>query len=402
MILGSLIPRLLREALGTLPSRPALAEAPETGVSGDAGKTRSTEALLFAEGAKLAKAMDEEARIRMDPDLDPGSRLAQLRQSEANQRERLAAIARIRKDAQPSLGTTLSDFAASLIPKVGAIPVLPKPSRIPVIWVDGSDSPLLPQPTERGAAAIVQEKQLDALIHGSLRRERDDIVITMRIQEKVSGTSMILYTGRSSASRPQEQIPALAARIEAWIAGGPYARMALQVTPPGAKLQSTGGDTIQGSGVYFFYEPASISLEASADGYAPRALQFSIQPGERRSETIRLERLATAQPEPTPGIGSALAAALDEGNSPAYLKTFTAAKDRFYRSLGGFAVSLPTALVSWGIHGLFAEAAERSGTAELRTGSTVMAVSTGVAAASVLYFAITSVLDLISYIGAAH
>ncbi len=414
---GAILPRLVMESLPVLPDRPppAPASPPESSAA-------DTQILLFAAGKELAKALDEAARIELDPDMDEARRAAELRTVNIRIETARARIQDLKGEnplsgllrglglSSPGSGTgtgsggagTVSGAEVSTTTSTTVAAAAKAASAS--LWWKGASSGVLPELDSEGPAKTAAAERLDGLVFGSVRREGDDIAVTVKGYEKASGKVTLLYTGKTTARRPQEVCPGIAAAIEEWIADRPLARLDLRVKPSDALLDIDGVDPGGTNRRLFFYSPAKLSVVARAEGYRTYRTTVDIAPGEDKTLAIDLVPLAGSgkDKKTEAALDPGMMKILDEGAGKGYAPTFASKKDRFYSALGFFVGSIPFTVLAGGNFSLYAEAATRTSDSRIVTGYTVSGAVLGVGIVATAVFAVNTIIRLVDFLGAAQ
>ncbi len=422
-VYGAMIPLLVMEQLPFLPDRPP--RQPRTPTT-SASTTGS--AALYSAGRALATALDDKARIELDPDMDSARRASEIRSVQmriSSAQTRLRELQSAKNPIARLLGNLgLSARVDPAIERVATVVPVSAPDGVAspsttsttisapsgsaqasgTQWWKGASSGALPVLDPEGPAKTVAIERLDGLVFGSVHRKDKDLSVIVKAYERSTGTITLLYTGKTSVRTPQELCPAIAAAIEEWIADRPLARLDLRVKPSDAKLTVDGVEYLGSSHRLFYYSPAAVALVAEAEGFKTYRGSLEIVPGVDRTIAIELPAIASRVVEPTAraALDPDLMKILDEGTTATYAPSFSAKKDKFYSALGFFVGALPCAILAGGNFSIYAEAVARTDDSRMTTGYTVSAAILGAGIAATAFFAVNAIIRLVDFLGAAH
>ncbi len=367
---ATLIPRLLMEGTSFADSR--LPGPGEAAASGPGRAPDSPEAARAAVAAARRKA--DLVAITVDDPFRRESELAAARKAVADARDRLlAALASVDGGAHDGAGGVPAAGTAAMVP-----------------WQGHADGLLL-EPVSDPAAAC-RDKKLDILVFGSVRDASGYLAVELSVY--VASTGTMAWTGVEYAF--PDDLPAAVAALTRPVAtallGRPYSLVELAVTPAHAALRLDGEAAAAGRSLHF--GESDPELLASAPGFSPRTAVLSVRPG--RDVSLRLE----LEPVPAPALllesdppgatvhvdglragvtplelggaaftrvarltmpgrvgvdlvippsaGSLETVTLPPADGLDFSGRFEAGKDRFYRSLGWFVLSLPVSVLSYG------------------------------------------------------
>jgi len=236
--------------------------------------------------------------------------------------------------------------------------------------------------------------KVDILVHGSVRMVGSFIAIDAALYLASVGRDVWTATEYAAADGIDVAVAALARLLAEAMLGRPFALIRYAVTPVNAELAIDG--MAKRDAIDLFFDAATHDASAHAPGYLPRSVKFYVEPGNDRTVTVSLDPLEAVgfniATDPAGArvhvdgalIGSAPVAIpaaayprvgrismpgyedvqiiirpdviLDDRNiimvpsdGLAFDARFDTAKDRFYRSLGWFVVSLPLPVLSGGL-----------------------------------------------------
>ena len=220
------------------------------------------------------------------------------------------------------------------------------------------------------------------------------------------------------------------------------------MNPASAELRVNGELHGSDSPVLYVYNEGTLHLEATASGYATRTVDVDLTLGDRKSLDIALEPLATGivnlSTDPTGAAisldsvpigqspisikldgGRGIATVSAKGHEPQNIVLpssgrtelnisllpsdslglsgrISAAKDRFYESLGWFVLSIPATTLTAGVFGGYDEAYVRSGASSIYDSRNVAVAALTVSVIATGVTATIMIIRLIKYLGAAH
>jgi hypothetical protein len=421
------IPRLMAEALRSLPARKTPDEELSEVAARDALRAR------FALGADLASKLDSRAAKYFDPSLDSAAvkdSLASIDKQIALSAQGLAAL-----DAAKAPGS----------PRQGPLALAQKPSRL---WEGHAKGLLIDAPTSTLSSAG-KSAGVDLLVTGSVALLDDGYAAV-----RVSGYDLSLdreafgWKSYCSVDDPGPLASDMASRIESWTAGRPFARIELHTDPPSAELKANGLDLEGSRPVIYSYEAGSLSVEASAPGFAPKTETVEAALGDRKVLDISLEPLSTGTARLSvdpPGAavsldsvpiglapltikldgsrGIAVASAKGRESSTLVLPAsgesdigisllpsdglgptgrLGAARDRFYQSLGWFALTIPATALTYAAMSGYDDAYARSPSPSLYVSRNVSIGALGASALAMGATAGIAIFRLVKYLGTAH
>lgn len=378
-MVGVLVPRQLAASLGYVTVRYASAEEAATSSRRDAEK-------------KLLSAREAVATARRARDLvalatvDAARRTADLATAEAAvakaERSLAALVEASGSDAQPPLSM--------------AAPIALKMS------VSDATGTLPKAPADPGRTCT--DKKLDMLVHGSVRMVGSFIAVDAALYLASVGRDVWRATEYAAPDGIDAAIAALARPLAEAMLGRPFSLVRYAVAPVTAELVVDGKD--QPGATDLFFDSGTHQVMARAPGYSPTSISFDVEPGTDLTVDLALEPLdavgfaVTSVPagalvhvdgEPigsTPVDVPAAAysrvgrismagyqdvqiiirpeALLDDSNIAMvpsdglpFDVRFDKSKDRFYRSLGWFVVSLPLPVLSGGLFQTYYETANQ-------------------------------------------
>lgn len=347
-------------------------------------------------------------------------------------------------NALKTLNTLLADKADEKTPSKEPPPI----DLIVRLWADHAAGKLIDTPSGSPLQAA-KTAGVDLLVSGSLEIDSGYATLRLRGFDAGLGRQVFEWKGFCSIDDPEPLASEMAAKLEAWSAGRPFARVELKCQPASAEIR-VGGSLLAGKEhVVYTYENGPLSISATASGFTPIATSVDLKLGDRKTQELRLEKLdsgsATLTTEP-PGASLSLDSA-PLGNSPLTIpldgtRSFLSvtapdyesktvvlpaagqvalsinlmpadglgpkgriekAKDRFYYAFGFFAVSIPLTALSTGVYNQYLSAyARSSGDEGLYSAGTISANVLDCCIVLSCVTAAYAIFRLVQYLGAAN
>jgi len=418
MPLADVIPRLIAADLVVLPPR----LQPETEARKAA--SYSEESALFTVGAELSTRLDERAARFLDPSLSPTARSSEIAAADKKVRESSTNLGK----APEGLSSAPNQILARL-------------------WEGNARGELLERPTS-SPAATAKGKELDFLVYGEVSMASGYALVRVSGFDASLHETVFSWKGFCAPDDPAPLARDFARRIERWTAGREFARLDIDVDPRSA-LVSVDGQLLSGNAlVAYRFEPSTVSVEATASGYSPASSITQLELGEREELSLKLEptvsgsasivadppdasilvdsipvgtapltvplsgrreivsahapgREQTLSVLPASGeVSLNLALRLDDGRGPG--GRVSEAKDRFYKALGWFFLSVPVSSLATGARSLYAEAATRSSNSGIASASTLSGIAVGVSLTASAALAVNAIIYLTRYLKTAR
>jgi hypothetical protein len=424
--LADTLPRLIVADSKSLPTR----RMPEANVAELAA--RDALRAHFTAGVDLASKLDARSSRFFEPSLDINARDAAIKLADSQ------VVAAAKK---------LADLDAA-DPDANASSDPPAPiDRGAKLW-DGHSKGQLIDPPVSSLSQSAKAAAVDLLVTGTIAIRSGYAIVNVRGFDATVERDAFAWKSFCSVDDPAPLAAEIADKIERWVAGRDFARVALAVTPISAAISVNGEALISKPPVYYAYAPEKIRVDASASGFLPKSLDLDIMPGDRKSLSIGLDPLETGSVSlvtDPPGavisldsvtIGrSPLSIKLDGGRAivaaskPGYESQslvlpasgdseqsihllpsdglgpsgrISAAKDDFYLSLGWFVVSIPATTLTAAAFRGYDEAYARSGDQSIYVSRIVAASALGLAVVATGWTATMMIKRLVKYLGAAH
>jgi hypothetical protein len=420
-ILLSTLPRLIADDLKSLPTR----RTPDEEAS-EAARLKSLRA-RFAAGTDLAAKLDARALGFLNPSLDGEARKVGILSADKG----LAESSKKMDEAM----------------KEGKTPKGAPPEIIAKLW-SGHDNGQLIDPPTSDLAKAAKAAGVDLLVTGSVALESGYAKVVVRGFDASLGREVFAWKSFCSVDDPAPLAEDMAGRLEHWTAGRDFARLEIKPTPASAELRIN-GELLSGSTrIAYVYSDGPVSVFATASGYAPLSVTVQLALGDRKTQELTLEPLATGSiflstdppgasisldsvPQgqspfsigldgsraivsassegretqtavlPASGDGSLdLALPPSDGLGPS--GRISAAKDRFYSTLGWFVLSIPVTALTYGVYQDYDEAYLRSGSSSMYNSRSTAYAAVAAAASVTATTAVFMVIRLIKYIGTAH
>lgn len=269
----------------------------------------------------------------------------------------------------------------------------PPATRMPLTMLAADSGGKLPKASDNPAQTCASSKA-DMLVHGSVRMVGSFVAIEAALYIASVGRDVWKATEYAAADGIDGAVAALSRPLAEAMLGRPFALIRYTVNPVNAELAIDG--TVKPDATDLFFEAAAHDASARAPGYLPRSVKFYVEPGDDRTIAVSLDPLeaigfniatdpagahvhvdgaligstpvevpAAAYPRvgriSMPGYDDVQIiirpdVILDDQNiimvpsdGSAFDARFGTAKDRFYRSLGWFVVSLPLPVLSGGL-----------------------------------------------------
>lgn len=333
---------------------------------------------------QLESARDSVAKARAARDLvalstaDPALRAASLATADA-------AVGRAER--------SLADLLGSARPDSTLTDSTPAATRMPLTMLAADGSGKLLAASDNPAQSCASSKA-DMLVHGSVRMAGSFVAIDAALYIASIGRDVWQATEYAAADGIDGAVAALARPLAEAMLGRPFALVRYTVSPVNAELAIDG--TVRSGAFDLFFEAATHDASGRAPGYVPRSVKFYVEPGDDRTVAVSLDPLeavafniasdpagarvhvdgaligstpvevpAAAYPRvgriSMPGYDDVQIiirpdVILDDRNfimvpsdGSAFDARLGTAKDRFYRSLGWFVVSLPLPVISGGL-----------------------------------------------------
>jgi len=378
---GVLVPRQLAAALSFVSSR--FCTAAET-----------TAASQRTAADQLEAARDDVAKARRARDLvalstgDHARRIADLAAAEGSVAKAERALAALLDSASRDSGppVTGTDTASSHRQVAAAAPRTLK-------MLAADTNGMLLKPPENPAQTCASKK-IDMLVHGSIRMVGSFVAIDAALYLASVGRDVWNATEYAAPDGIDAAVTALARPLAEAMLGKPFSLIRYEVTPAYADMAIDGKPATDA--IQLFFAAGTHEASARAPGFSSRSVSFDVEPGNDTTVELRLDPLdavgfsISSQPEGArvhvdgafvgqapvavppaayprvgrismPGYGDVQIiirpdAILDDQNiimvpsdGLIFDARFDKAKDKFYRSLGWFVVSLPLPVLSGGL-----------------------------------------------------
>jgi hypothetical protein len=377
---GALAPRQLAAALYFVGSR--FCTAAET----TAARDRTAADQLEAARGDIAKARRARDLAALST-ADPARRVADLAEAEGSVAKAERALAALLDSASRDYGppVTGTDTASSHRQAVAA----PRTLKMLVADTNG----MLLEPPENPAQTCASKK-LDMLVHGSIRMVGSFVAIDAELFIASVGRSVWSATEYAAPDGIDAAVTALARPLAEAMLGRPFSLIRYEVTPAYADMAIDGKPATDA--IQLFFAVGTHEASARAPGFASRSVSFDVEPGNDTTVELRLDPLdavgfsISSRPEGARvHVDGALVGQAPVGVPPAayprvgrismpgyedvqiiirpdtilddqniimvpsdgliFDARFDKAKDKFYRSLGWFVVSLPLPVLSGGL-----------------------------------------------------
>jgi hypothetical protein len=315
------------------------------------------------------------------------------------------------------------------------------------LW-SGNARGLLIDPPTNDLAKAAKASSVDLLVTGSVAIESGYARVLVRGFDASLGREVFAWKSYCSVDDPEPLALDMARRLERWTAGRDFARLELRPVPATAELRIN-GELIPGdSRIAYLYRAGPVVVSAIASGYAPYSTSVDLALGEEKAQDIELQPLATgsvslstdpsgasisldsvplgrsplsigldgsraivsataegreSQTIVLPASGDAnidLSLPPSDGLGPS--GRISAAKDRYYSSLGWFVLSIPVTALSYGAFYGYDEAYARSGASSLYDARNTAVTVVAVAGTATAVTAVFMIIRLIKYLGTAH
>jgi hypothetical protein len=421
-ILLSDLPRLIVADLKSLPAR----RVPEEDASESAGL--NTLRARFAAGTDLAAKLDARDLSFLDPSLEGEAKKVGMLTAKKNVSDSTKKLEDATKEESHASPTPQAELATEL-------------------W-DGHATGRLIDPPAFDLPKAAKAAGVDLLVTGSVALGSGYAKVVLRGYDASLGREVFAWKSHCSIDDPEPLAEEMAERLERWTAGREFARLELKPNPSSAELY-VNGELVSGSTrVAYIYKDGPVAISAAASGYSPYSTSLELSLGERRAIELKLEPLSTGTvalttdppgssisldsvplgPSPLSislnGSRSIVSASSEgretqtivlpeSGDSSIDLSLLpsdglgpagriSAAKDRFYATLGWFVLSIPVTALSYGAYYSYDEAYGRSGLQSMYDSRTAASVAVGIAAAATATTAAFMIVRLIKYLKSAR
>lgn len=420
-MLQETIPLLIADDLKSLPTRHTPDAAAKATMALAALRAR------FAAGVDLASKLDARSAHFFEPSLDTYARKAAIDTADKQ------VAASLQKLAEMD-----SEKGSSIAPPV---------DRATKLWDGHAKGQLIDIPTS-GLSTAAKAAAVDLLVTGTVSFQSGYAIVTVHGFDAILEQEAFAWKTFCAVDDPAPLASDIARRIELWVAGRAFARVEVTLIPASAELLVNDELQERKSPILYFYQEGRVRLEATASGYSPRVLDVDLAFGDRKALKFSLEPTATGivnliTDPPGASIsldsvpigqspisikldgsrGIATASAKDHepqnivlpssGESDLNIRLqpsdslgpsgrLSAAKDRFYESLGWFVLSIPVTTLSAGVFGGYDEAYARSGDSSIFVSRNVAGTALIAAAIATGVTATFMVIRLIKYLGKAY
>lgn len=430
--LADSLPRLIAAKLKSLPSRVAPeAEAAEAAALIDL-RAR------FSAGADLASKLDARAASFLDPAADENAREQAIMSADKQ-------IA----DSVKKLETATEPKSEDSAPKPGAAELQAKPvvGRTAKLW-DGHAKEQLIDTPDSDLAKAAKAAGVDFLVTGSLTFQSGYAKLILRGYDVSLGREVFAWKSFVSADDPEPLASEMAIKLERWVAGRDYARLAIEASPSSAEVRVEDHLLSGNPRVAYSFSDGPLHLEISAPGFATLTTSVDMALGERKSIEMSLRRIegGTVSLETNPpgaavsldsvpigkaplsidldgsrGIVAARAEGMEtqtlvlpaSGDSSLNIDLLPSdglgpsgrikiAKDDFLKSLGWFILSLPVTTLSSAVFTDYNNAYALSGSESIYNARTI---SFGVLGAAIVATGVSAtfmIIRLVHYLAVAH
>jgi hypothetical protein len=420
-ILQETLPRLIVADLSSLPTR----HTPDAA----AAETAALASLRarFAAGVDLASKLDARSARFFAPSLEEYAKKADI----ATADKQVAA-------SSQKLSELDSGKSASIPPPI---------DRAAKLWDGHANGQLIDIPSS-GLSQAAKAAAVDLLVTGTVSLQSGYAIVVVRGFDAILEREVFSWKTFCSVDDPAPLAADIAERLELWVAGRAFARVEVRVNPASAELRVNDELHEKNLPVFYIYQNGKVRLEATASGYATRVVEVDLELGDRKSLDIALEPLSTGivnlSTDPTGAsisldsvpIGqSPISIKLDGGRGIANVSAkgrepqdivlpnsgdsklnvnlqpvdslgpsgrLSAAKDRFYESLGWFVLSIPATTLTAGVFGDYYDAYARSGAPSMYTSRNVAAAALAACAIATGVTATIMIIRLVKYLKAAH
>jgi hypothetical protein len=420
-ILLSTLPRLIIANLKSLPAR----RTPDE----DAAEIARRDLLRarFAAGTELAAKLDARALSFLDPALDGEARKVGIISADRNLIEPVKKLDEATKETKAT-NVAVAEKTVSL-------------------WSGHTAGQLIDPPTSDLSKAA-KAAGVDLLVTGSVALESGYAKVVVHGFDLSLGREVFAWKSFCSVDDPEPLAEDMASRLERWAAGRDFARLELIPSPTAAELW-VNGELLSGSSrVVYTYSDGPVNVMATASGYAPLTTSFELALGDKKKEELQLEPLVTGslslntdppgasisldsvpQGQSPLSIGldgsRAILSASSEGREPQLVVLpasgdssvdisllpsdglgpsgrISAAKDRFYTTLGWFVLSIPVTALTYGAYKGYDEAYLRSGSATMFSSRSTASMAVAIAASATATTAAFMIVRLVKYLRTAH
>jgi hypothetical protein len=432
--LADSLPRLIAAKLKSLPARVAPeAEAAEAAALIDL-RAR------FTAGADLASKLDTRAASFLDPAADENAREQAI----------IAADKQI-ADSAKKLETATEPKSEDSASKPGApAPELQAKAavgRTAKLWDGHAKEQLIDSP-DFDLAKAAKAANVDFLVTGSLTFQSGYAKLILRGYDVSLGREVFAWKSFVSADDPEPLAAEMAIKLERWVAGRDYARLAIEANPSSAEVRVEDHLLSGNPRVAYSYSDEPLHIEISAPGFVTLTTAVDIALGERKTIQMSLRRIeggAVSLETNPPGaaisldsvpIGKApLSIDLDgsrgivmaraegmetqtvvlpaSGDSSLNIDLLPSdglgpsgrikiAKDDFLKSLGWFILSLPVTTLSSAVFTDYNNAYALSGSESIYNARTI---SFGVLGAAIVATGVSAtfmIIRLVHYLAVAH
>jgi len=423
-ILLSALPRLIVAELMSLPARRIPADD-----ASEAAK-RNTLRARFAAGIDLAAKLDARDLGFLDPSLGKDARKAGIIVAEKNISESVRKLDEATREH--SVAPSAQQPAADLETK---------------LWGGHAAGRLIDPPTADLPKAA-KAAAVDFLVTGSVAIESGYATVIVRGYDAALAREVFSWKSFCAIDDPEPLAKDISERLEQWTAGRKFARMEFKPNPATAEIY-VNGELLPGSSrVAYIYVEGPVGVTATASGYSPFTTSIDLALGDKKTLELKLEPLATGSvslsTDPSNSSISldsvplgrsplsiglngsrAIISASAEGREPQTVVLpasgdlsmdlillpadglgpsgrISAAKDRFYSSLGWFVVFMPLTALSYGAYHGYDEAYLRSGSLSMYNSRSTATAAVAVAGTATATAAVFMVIRLVKYLKTAR
>jgi hypothetical protein len=420
-ILQETLPRLIASNLVSLPKR----QTPDSIVAETAVLMALRE--RFTAGIDLASRLDARSARFFDPSLDKNARRSALVSAE----KEIAVSAQKLADLD-----TVKDIVVS--------PRIDRPAKL---WTGNLEGRLI-DITTSSLAQAAKAADVDLLVTGTIGIRSGYAIVSVRGFDATFQREAFVWKTFCAVDDPAPLAAEIAKRLELWVAGRAFARLEWKLNPASAELSVNGELHEVSSRVFYAYTDTNAHLEATASGYKTRTIDIGLALGDRKSLEVALEPTTTGAVKLTtdpqgaaitldsvpigrtpisitldggrgivtasekgretqsivlPGSGETnlnISLLPSDGLGPS--GRISAAKDRFYQSLGWFVISIPATTLTADVFRGYDEAYVRSGASTIYVSRNYAVAALSASAIATAVTATIAVVRLVKYLVTAH